>query len=445
MFENLTEKFQGVLKTLRGQGRISEGNIESALREVRLALLEADVNYNVVKDFTAAIKEKALGAEVLASLTPDQHFIKIVHAEMAKMMGGQAQELDLARRPPVTVMLVGLQGSGKTTSCGKLALFLQKKKRSPFLVPADVYRPAAIEQLKILGSQIGIPVFDSNPGADPVEICREAVRYAERNGYDTVLLDTAGRLHIDEELMEELRRIKDAVDPADILLVADAMTGQDAVNVAKAFHRKLSLTGVVLTKMDGDARGGAALSIRAVTGAPIQFVGVGEKLDALEPFFPDRMASRILGMGDILTLVEKAQETIDEKQARELERKLRKSQFTLEDFRDQLLRVRKMGSMEDLLGMIPGMGGKLKDLKGAAPDEAELRRTLAIIDSMTREERHNVKILNGSRRKRIALGSGTTVQEVNRLLKNFQQAEQMIKRFSQAGNRKPGRNLPFFR
>jgi len=360
-------------------------------------------------------------------------------------MGGQAQELDLARRPPVPVMLVGLQGSGKTTSCGKLALFLQKKKRSPFLVPADVYRPAAIEQLKILGSQIGVPVFDSHSGADPVEICREAVLYADRNGYDTVLLDTAGRLHIDEELMEELRRIKAAVDPADILLVADAMTGQDAVNVAKAFHRKLSLTGVVLTKMDGDARGGAALSIRAVTGAPIQFVGVGEKLDALEPFFPDRMASRILGMGDILTLVEKAQETIDEKQARELERKLRKSQFTLEDFRDQLLRVRKMGSMEDLLGMIPGMGGKLKELKGAAPDEAELRRTLAIIDSMTREERHNVKILNGSRRKRIALGSGTTVQEVNRLLKSFQQAEQMIKRFSQAGNRKPGRNLPFFR
>jgi len=445
MFENLTEKFQGVVKALRGQGRISEGNIEAALREVRLALLEADVNYNVVKEFAAAVKEKALGAEVLASLSPDQHFIKIVHAELAKMMGGQGQELDLARRPPVSVMLVGLQGSGKTTSCGKLALFLQKKKRSPFLVPADVYRPAAIEQLKVLGSQIGIPVYDSNPGADPVEICREAVKYAELNGYDTVLLDTAGRLHIDEELMEELRRIKGAVDPADILLVVDAMTGQDAVNVARSFHQKLTLTGVVLTKLDGDARGGAALSIRAVTGAPIKFVGVGEKLDALEPFFPDRMASRILGMGDILTLVEKAQETIDEKQARELERKLRKSQFTLEDFREQLLRVRKMGSMEDLLGMIPGMGGKLKELKGAAPDEAELKRTLAIIDSMTREERSNVKVLNGSRRKRIALGSGTTVQEVNRLLKNFQQAEQMIKRFSQAGNRKPGRNLPFFR
>ncbi|HEY7585517.1 MAG TPA: signal recognition particle protein [Candidatus Deferrimicrobiaceae bacterium] len=445
MFDNLTEKFQGVVKALRGQGRISEGNIEVALREVRLALLEADVNYNVVKDFTAAVKEKALGAEVLASLSPDQHFIKIVHAELAKMMGGEAQELSLARRPPVPVMLVGLQGSGKTTSCGKLALFLQKKKRTPFLVPADVYRPAAIEQLKVLGSQIGIPVFDSDPGADPVEICREAVRYAELNGYDTVLLDTAGRLHIDEELMEELRGIKTAVDPADILLVADAMTGQDAVNVAKAFHQKLSLTGVLLTKMDGDARGGAALSIRAVTGAPVKFVGVGEKLDALEQFFPDRMASRILGMGDILTLVEKAQETIDEKQARELERKLRKSQFTLEDFREQLLRVRKMGSMEDILGMIPGMGGRLKDLKGAAPDEAELKRTLAIIDSMTREERHNAKILNGSRRKRIALGSGTTVQEVNRLLKNFQQAEAMIKRFSQAGGRKAGRNLPFFR
>jgi signal recognition particle subunit SRP54 len=378
-------------------------------------------------------------------LSPDQHFIKIVHDEMAKMMGGQAQELSLARRPPVPVMLVGLQGSGKTTSCGKLALFLQKKKRSPFLVPADVYRPAAIEQLKVLGSQIGIPVYDSDPGGDPVEICREAVRYADRNGYDTVLLDTAGRLHIDEELMDELRRIKGAVDPSDILLVADAMTGQDAVNVAKAFHQKLSLTGVVLTKMDGDARGGAALSIRAVTGAPIKFVGMGEKLDALEPFFPDRMASRILGMGDILTLVEKAQETIDEKQARELERKLRKSQFTLEDFREQLLRVRKMGSMEDLLGMIPGMGSRLKEMKGAAPDEAELKRTLAIIDSMTLEERRNVKVLNGSRRKRIALGSGTTVQEVNRLLKNFQQAEQMIKRFAQAGSRNPGRNLPFFR
>jgi signal recognition particle subunit SRP54 len=444
MFENLSEKFQGVLKQLRGHGRISEGNIEEALREVRLALLEADVNYKVVKDFTTAVREKALGAEVMASLSPDQHFIKIVHDEMAKMMGGEAQDLDLARRPPVPVMLVGLQGSGKTTSCAKLALHLQKRKRRPFLVPADVYRPAAIEQLKVLGAQIGIPVFDSDPSADPVEICRQAVRQADLAGHDTVLLDTAGRLHIDEDLMEELRRIKEAVDPGDILLVADAMTGQDAVNVARAFHEKVGLTGVVLTKMDGDARGGAALSIRAVTGAPVKFVGVGEKPDALEAFFPDRMASRILGMGDILTLVEKAQETIDEKKAKELTRKIRRSEFTLEDFRDQLVSIRKMGSIEDLLGMIPGMGGKMKELKAAAPDEKELSRVVAIIDSMTRAERENAKIINGSRRKRIALGSGTTVQDVNRLLKNFQQAEGMLKRFSKAGGKKGGKRLPIF-
>jgi len=444
MFENLSEKFQGVLKTLRGHGRISEGNIEEALREVRLALLEADVNYKVVKEFTAAVRSKALGAEVLSSLSPDQHFIKIVHDEMAKMMGGDARELDLARRPPVPVMLVGLQGSGKTTSCGKLALHLQKKKRRPFLVPADVSRPAAIEQLKVLGAQIGIPVFDSSSSADPVEICRQAVRQADLSGHDTVLLDTAGRLHVDEELMEELRRIKEAVDPGDILLVADAMTGQDAVNVARAFHEKVGLTGVVLTKMDGDARGGAALSIRAVTGAPIKFVGVGEKTDALEAFFPDRMASRILGMGDILTLAEKAQETIDEKKAKELTRKIRRSEFTLEDFRDQLMSIRKMGSIEDLLGMIPGMGGKMKELKAAAPDEKELSRVVAIIDSMTRKERDNAKIINGSRRKRIAMGSGTTVQDVNRLLKNFQQAEGMLKRFSKGAGRRGGKGLPFF-
>jgi signal recognition particle subunit SRP54 len=443
MFEALSEKFQGVLKELRGHGRISEGNIEDALREVRLALLEADVNYKVVKEFVAAVKEKALGAEVLASLTPDQHFIKIVHTELSNMMGGEAADLDLARRPPVPIMLVGLQGSGKTTSCGKLALHLKRRKRNPCLVPADVYRPAAIEQLKVLGEQIGIPVFDSDPGADPVAICRDALRFADLNGYDTVLLDTAGRLHIDEELMEELRRIKAAVDPGDILLVADAMTGQDAVNSARAFHEKLALTGVLLTKLDGDARGGAALSIRAVTGAPVKFVGVGEKLEALEPFHPDRMASRILGMGDVLTLVEKAQETITEKEARELERKLRKSQFTLEDFRDQLQRVRKMGTFEELLAMIPGLGGRLKDFQDQAPDEGELKRTVAIIDSMTPGERRNAKTINGSRRKRIARGSGTTVQDVNRLLKNFFQAEEMIKRFSKGGKR-AGRGMPFF-
>ncbi|MBI5906359.1 MAG: signal recognition particle protein [Deltaproteobacteria bacterium] len=445
MFENLSDKFQGVLRKLRGHGRITEGNVEGALNEVRLALLEADVNYKVVKDFVAAVKVKALGAEVLASLSPDQHFIKIVHEEMSKMMGEQARELSLDRKPPVAVMLVGLQGSGKTTSCGKLALHLQKRKRTPLLVPADVYRPAAIEQLKVLARQLELQSFDSRPDADPVDICREAMRSAELAGHDTVLLDTAGRLHIDAPLMEELSRIKAAVDPAEILLVADAMTGQDAVNVAKAFHEKLGLTGVVLTKMDGDARGGAALSIRAVTGAPVKFVGVGEKLDALEPFHPDRMASRILGMGDILTFVEKAQEQVDEKQAKELERKLRKNEFTLEDFRDQLLKLRKMGSMEDLLGMIPGMGGKMKQLQGAAPDEAELKKVVAIIDSMTARERRNAKLLNGSRRKRIAAGSGTTVQDVNRLMKNFQQAEEMIKRFSKGGMRGAGRNLPFFR
>ncbi len=444
MFEDLSDKFQGVLKKMRGHGRISEGNIEEALREVRLALLEADVNYKVVKDFTAAVKEKALGVEVMASLSPDQHFIKIVHDEMAKMMGGEGQDLDLARRPPVPIMLVGLQGSGKTTSCGKLALHLQKRKRRPFLVPADVYRPAAIEQLKVLGAQIGIPVFASDPDADPVDICREAVRQADLSGHDTVLLDTAGRLHIDEELMEELRRIKAAVDPGDILLVADAMTGQDAVNVARAFHEKVGLTGVVLTKMDGDARGGAALSTRAVTGAPIKFVGVGEKPDALESFFPDRMASRILGMGDILTLAEKARETIDEKKARQLERKIRRSEFTLEDFRDQLVSIRKMGSFEDLLGMIPGMGGKMKEIKAAAPDEKELARVVAIIDSMTREERGNAKIINGSRRKRIARGSGTTVQDLSRQLKNCQRAEGMLRRFSKGAGRKGGKGLPFF-
>ncbi|MEW6720880.1 MAG: signal recognition particle protein [Thermodesulfobacteriota bacterium] len=445
MFENLSEKFQGVLKGLRGHGRITEGNIEGALNEVRLALLEADVNYKVVKDFVAAVRTKALGVEVLTSLSPDQHFIKIVHDEMAKMMGSQAQDLNLARKPPVPVMLVGLQGSGKTTSCGKIAMHLQKRKRTPYLVPADVYRPAAIEQLKVLARQLEIPCFDSRPDADPVDICREAVKYAELNGYDTVLLDTAGRLHIDAPLMEELARIKAAIDPGDILLVADAMTGQDAVNVAKAFHDKLGLTGVVLTKMDGDARGGAALSIRAVTGAPVKFVGVGEKLDAIELFHPDRMASRILGMGDILTFAEKAQEQVDEKQARELQKKLRKAEFTLEDFRDQLLRLRKMGTMEDILGMIPGMGGKMKELKGMAPDEAELKKTVAIIDSMTAQERRNAKLLNGSRRKRIAAGSGTTVQDVNRLMKNYQAAEEMLKRMAKGGMKGMGRNLPFFR
>lgn len=443
MFETLSDKFQGVLKKLRGQARISSENIEGALGEVRLALLEADVNYGVVKDFTAAVREKALGAQVLASLSPDQHFIKIVHDEMARMMGGEMRDLDLARKPPVPLMLVGLQGSGKTTSCGKLALALQKRKRSPLLVPADVYRPAAIEQLKVLGGQIGVPVFASKATDDPVDICTRAMKFAELNGYDTVLLDTAGRLHIDETLMEELSKIKAATDPAEILLVADAMTGQDAVNVAKSFHAKVGLTGVILTKLDGDARGGAALSINAVSGAPVKFVGLGEKLEAFEPFHPQRMASRILGMGDILTLVEKAQEQVDEKQAAELQKKLRRNEFTLDDFRDQLTAISKMGSMEEILGMIPGMGGKMKQLKDAAPDPKALKRTVAIIDSMTCQERRNSKIINGSRRKRIADGSGTSVQEVNKLLKQYLQVEEMVKRMSKSGGRMP--RMPFSR
>jgi len=438
MFETLSEKFQGILKALRGQARITEGNIEGALREVRLALLEADVNYQVVKEFVAAVREKAMGEEVLSSLTPDQHFVRIVHAEMARMMGERARELALSRKPPVPVMLVGLQGSGKTTSCGKLAVFLRKMKREPLLVPADVRRPAAVEQLEVLGRQIGVPVYPTPPGADPVAVCRDAVRFAEINGYDTVLLDTAGRLHVDDDLMEELSRIRAAVDPAEVLLVADAMTGQDAVNAARAFHARVPLTGVLLTKMDGDARGGAALSILAVTGAPVKLVGVGEKPEALEIFHPDRMASRILGMGDVLTLVERAQEAIGEKRAKDLERKIRRSRFTLEDFRDHLRQMQKMGSLEEILGMIPGLGNRLRQMKEAVPDERELRRIVAIIDSMTPEERADARIIDGSRRRRIARGSGTTVQDVNRLLKNFQQAEEMLRRLSRGGRRRAG-------
>ena len=441
MFENLSERFQGVLKKLRGHGRISEGNVEGALNEVRLALLEADVNYKVVKDFVAAVKEKALGAEVLASLSPDQHFIKIVHEEMTRMMGPQAQELNLARKPPVPVMLVGLQGSGKTTTCGKLALYLQKKKRTPFLVPADVYRPAAIEQLKVLGRQLEIPVFDSRPDADPVEICREALKYAELNGYDTVLLDTAGRLHIDAPLMEELSRIKAAVDPGDILLVADAMTGQDAVNQAEGFNKWLDFTGIVLTKMDGDARGGAALSVRSVTGRPIAFAGTGEKTDALEPFHPDRVASRILGMGDVLSLIEKAQQAYKEKAGEQLEKLAKKNQFSLEDFQAQLQQLKKMGSIGELLDLVPG-ARKLTQKADLGQAEKELKRVEAIINSMTLQERRNPAILNGSRRRRIAQGSGTTVTEINRLIKQFLEMKKMMQRFNKMGARALFNRMP---
>jgi len=434
MFDNLTEKFDAVFKKLRGRGRLDEENIKDALREVRLVLLEADVNFLVVKDFVAAVRERAVGQEVLKSLTPAQQVIKVVREELGRLMGeGEDNRLDLSARPPVPVMLCGLQGAGKTTTCGKLAQRLRREKRSPLLVPADIYRPAAIEQLKTLGRQLGIPVFDTQPGVDPVRICEEARRYAELNGYDTLILDTAGRLHIDEELMGELVRIKESLAPREILFVADAMTGQDAVNIAKSFDERLDISGVVLTKLDGDTRGGAALSIRAVTGKPVKFVGMGEKLDALEVFHPDRMAQRILGMGDVLSLIEKAQTAIDREEATSMEKRLRKEGFTLETFRDQLQAVKKMGSMESLLKLIPGAGKALGQMKDMQLPDKELKKIEAIINSMTPAERHSHKIINGSRRLRIAKGSGTTVQDVNQLLKRFTEAQKVMKKMQQLG------------
>ncbi|MBT8370928.1 MAG: signal recognition particle protein [Deltaproteobacteria bacterium] len=443
MFENLSDKLDAVFRKLKGHGKLTEKNIEAGLKEVRMALLEADVHYRVTKRFVAEVKERALGREVLGSLTPGQQVIKIVNEDLTKLMGSRNEDLNLSGSSPVSLMLVGLQGSGKTTTAGKLAVFLRKKGKNPFLVPADVYRPAAIDQLKKLGEQLDVPVFSSSVDMDPVRICREAKTVAHRQGCDTLLLDTAGRLHIDEELMDELSRINDAVKPSDILLVADAMTGQDAVNIAKAFNDALNIGGVILTKMDGDARGGAALSIREITGKPIKFIGVGEKLNELEPFHPDRLASSILGMGDVLTLIEKAQETVDEKKAAELEKKLRKSQFTLEDFRDQMVQIRKMGSLGDIMKMIPGMG-KIKQMKNLDVDENEFVRIEAIINSMTPKERRQHTIINGSRRKRIAKGSGTRVQDVNRLLKNYSQLLKMLKKFNKGGMRGMQRGmLPF--
>ena len=432
MFDNLSYKLNLVFKKVRGHGKLSEKNIQDALKEVRLALLEADVNYKVVKDLINTIRERAIGKDVLESLTPGQQVIKIVNQELAELMGGSRQELQLTGRTPFIIMLVGLQGSGKTTTCGKLALHLRKQGRNPFLVPADVYRPAAIDQLKKLGAQINIPVYSSEKKLNPVDICLNALSQAGRNGSDVLLIDTAGRLHIDEVLMEELVSIKNKMRPAEILFVADAMTGQDAVNVAGEFDRTLDVTGIILTKMEGDARGGAALSIKAVTGKPVKFIGVGEKLDALEAFYPDRMASRILGMGDVLSLIEKAQEEFDQKEALLLEKKLKKKKFDLEDFKKQLSQIKKLGPLDQLLGMIPGMG-QVKQLKNMKPDEGELVKIEAIIDSMTRKERANYKIINGSRRKRIALGSGTKVQDVNRLLKNFAQMKKMMEKITSKG------------
>ncbi len=444
MFESLSEKLSGAFKKLKGHGKLNEKNIEEGLREVRMALLEADAHYKVVKDLIAGIKERAIGQEVLTSLTPAQQVIKIVNEELTALMGSRSEDLDLSGPAPAALMLVGLQGSGKTTTAGKLAVYLRKEGRKPFLVPVDVYRPAAIDQLKKLGSQISVPVFDSSTDMKPANIARLAKKAAAGEGCDTLIYDTAGRLHVDEALMEELVEIKKTVSPSDILLVADAMTGQDAVNIARSFDERLDIGGVVLTKMDGDARGGAALSIKAVTGKPIKFVGVGEQSSALEKFHPDRMASRILDMGDMLSFIEKAQSVVTEKDAAALEQKLRKNEFTLEDFRDQMASVRKMGSITDLLKMIPGIG-KSKHLNNVNIDEKELVRIEAIINSMTPGERRYHNIINGSRRKRIAKGSGTNVQDVNKLLKNYSMVLKMMKKFNKGGKMRglPRGLMPF--
>ncbi len=434
MFDRLSDKLAQVFKKLKGRGTLTEAQVGEAMREVRLALLEADVNYKVTKSFIEQIRERAVGEEVLRSLTPAQQVVKIVHEELTTLLGGEAPRLDLSGKPPVALMLVGLQGSGKTTTAAKLAKRLKSQGRQPYLAPADVQRPAAIEQLKRLAADAGVGVYDTQPGQNPVDISDAAMEAAYAAGYDTVILDTAGRLHIDSPLMAELKAIKGKVGPTEILLVADAMTGQEAVAVAQSFDDLLNLTGVILTKVEGDARGGAALSMRAVIGKPIKFLGVGEKLDALEVFHPDRLASRILGMGDVLTLIEKAQESFDAEQVKALEKKIRQDDFTLEDFRQQLLQIRKMGPLEGLLEMIPGLG-KIKALKGAKPDEKELKRVEAIILSMTPAERANHQMINGSRRRRIARGSGTTVEDVNRLLKNFTATQKMIKQMGKAGKK----------
>ncbi|MFB0521668.1 MAG: signal recognition particle protein [Desulfatiglandales bacterium] len=430
MFELLTEKLTRIFKQLKGRGRLSEKNIQEALREIRLALLEADVNYKVVKNLLEEIRKRALGQEVLESLTPGQQVIKIVNEELTKLMGEGRRDLNLSGKKPLSILLVGLQGSGKTTTAGKLANYLKAKGYRPYLVPVDIRRPAAFEQLWKIGEEINIPVHPSDSGERAEDICLKAFDKALIIGSDILLIDTAGRLHIDEQLMEELSRIKGVIYPDETLLVADAMTGQDAVNLAKKFDQDLDITGVILSKMEGDARGGAALSIMAVTNKPIKFVGTGEKLDALEPFYPDRMSSRILGMGDILSLIDKAQAEFDQKEAIELASKIKKAEFDLDDFKKQLAYIRKMGSLEQILGMIPGIGQTMKPGR-LKTDKMELVRFEAIINSMTREERRDFRIISGTRRKRIAMGSGTRVEDVNRLLKNFAQTKNMLKKFRQ--------------
>jgi len=424
VFDSLTDRLGGIFKKLRGQGHLTEANMQAGLREIRVALLEADVNFRVVRDLLARIKVKALGDEVMNSLTPGQQLLKVVRDEMIGMLGGEHQELKFAARPPTVILMAGLQGSGKTTTAAKLARRLKARGKSPLLVPADLSRPAAIEQLRRLGEQAGVPVFPSTVDATPLGVAEAGVRMAREKGHDPVIVDTAGRLHVDEELMAELRSLRDATRPVEILYVADAMTGQDAVTSASSFHESLGLTGVILSKLDGDARGGGALSLRAVTGVPIRFVGTGEQVDALEPFHPDRMVSRILGMGDVLSLIEKVQAVTDEKDARVLARKMRQATFTLEDFRGQLRQVQKLGPLDQLLKMMPGAGNL------SIPEQSgqELKRTEAIINSMTPGERQDHTIINGGRRKRIARGSGTSVQAVNRLLKQFASLHRMMKK-----------------
>lgn len=430
-FEGLSEKLNTVFKKLRSKGRLSENDVREAMREVKLALLEADVNFKVVRQFVSDVTEKAIGADILESLTPAQQVIKIVNDELCQLMGGSHSRLHMANRPPTVVMFVGLQGAGKTTNIAKLAGYFKKKEsRRPLLCACDVYRPAAIQQLKVVGSQLNIPVYEEGQG-DPVEIAQNAFRHAREHGNDMLFIDTAGRLHIDEVLMDELKNIKAAVKPHEIMLVVDGMTGQDAVNAASAFNDALGIDSVLMTKLDGDARGGAALSIRAVTGKPIKFVGMGEKLDAIEPFYPDRMASRILGMGDVLTLVEKAQDAFDEKQAAQLEAKMRKGKMTLTDFMDQLKQLKGMGNMQELMGMIPGMDQKA--IANAKIDEKAFSHLEAIIQSMTPLEREKPEIIKYSRKKRIAAGCGLKIEDVNRLLKQFDQMQQMMKRFSGPG------------
>jgi len=442
MFGNLSDKLSEAFKKFKNKGKLTEADVKEGMREVKLVLLEADVNFKVVKEFVKKVTERAVGTDVLESLMPGQMIIKIVNEELTALMGGTQSKLTISSAPPTVIMMVGLQGSGKTTHSAKLAGMYKKQGKKPLLVACDVYRPAAIQQLKVVGAQLDIPVFEMGDKANPVDISKAAIEYAKKNGNDMVFIDTAGRLHIDETMMQELKNIKDSVDPTEILLVIDAMLGQDAVNVAESFNNLLDVTGVILTKLDGDTRGGAALSVRHVTGKPIKFIGTGEKLDMIEPFHPDRMASRILGMGDVLSLIEKAEQTFDEKKAAELEKKMRENTFTLEDYLDQFKQIRNMGSMEQLLGMMPGVKpGALKDAK---IDEKALSRVEAIILSMTPKERHNPDIINFQRKRRIAAGSGNTVEEVNKLLKQFEQTRKMMKQLSSGKFGRKGKfRLPF--